>query len=112
MRRIVEEIEGAVDVDVVERAFFDANLVDQLGIGNDKLHVARDKPVSLRRAPLALAGALDEGLPPIGTDDATGRTNMIGELVDTLAAATRQIERHLIVQAAGNEHLATTVETA
>ena len=49
---------------------------------------------------------------PIDTDDATGRANMIGELVDTLAAATRQIERHLIVQAAGNEHLATTVETA
>ena len=61
---------------------------------------------------LAFAGALDEGLTPIDADDIAGRTHVVGELVDAQATTACQVEDGLVVQAAGDEHLAATIEAA
>ena len=40
------------------------------------------------------------------------RSHMVGNLVDALAATACQVKRRLVVETAGNEHLAPAVEAA
>ena len=112
MRRVVEKVEDAVDIDEVEAAFLDADLVDKLGIGNEELHVACREPVLLNGMRLALTGIFNEGFAPVDTDDAALRAHVIGKLVGALAATADKIEHHLGIETAGNEHIAAAVETA